>query len=157
MEGLFDHPVLCNADVVTLMEKINKKMIAPCNKMVDGLNSGLIKYWIIRVIIEDAKSVCLKNSITRESNAIIVKSIFTGLYSSSPNVSSWRKNTIIADIHSVTYIMTEKMFMGAVTFCKKFFGKIWNILKNAFKIVIVDNPTKNAVVKINAKNVDHPA
>ena len=44
MEGLFDHPVLCNADVVTLMEKINKKMIAPCNKMVYGLNSGLIKY-----------------------------------------------------------------------------------------------------------------
>ena len=44
MEGLFDHPDLCIDDVVTLMEKMNKRMIAMCNKIVHGLNSGLIKY-----------------------------------------------------------------------------------------------------------------
>ena len=79
---------------------------------------------MIRVIIEDAKSVCLKNSKKAERIAIIVKNIFTGLYSSSPIVSSWRKNTIIADIHSTKYIMIENMLMGAVIFWKKFFGKI---------------------------------
>ena len=78
---------------------------------------------MIRVMIEDAKSVCLKNSRKKERIAIIVNNIFTGLYSSSPKVSSWRKNTIIADIHSTKYIMIEKMLMGAVIFCK-FFGKI---------------------------------
>jgi len=44
MEGLFDHPVLCNDDVVILIEKINKRVIAMCNKIDHGLNSGLIKY-----------------------------------------------------------------------------------------------------------------
>jgi hypothetical protein len=75
-------------------------------------------------MIEDANPVCLKNSRKKERIAIIVKNIFTGLYSSSPNVSSWRKNTIIADIHNTKYIMIENMFMGAVIFWKKFFGKI---------------------------------
>ena len=44
IEGLFPHPVLSNDDVVTLMEKINKRIIATCNKIDHGLNSGLIKY-----------------------------------------------------------------------------------------------------------------
>jgi hypothetical protein len=44
MEGIFDHPDLYNDDVVTLIEKINKRMIAMCNKIDHGLNSGLIKY-----------------------------------------------------------------------------------------------------------------
>ena len=79
---------------------------------------------MIRVIIEDAKSVCLKNSRKIERIAIIVKNIFTGSCSSSPKVSSWRKNTMIADIHNTKYITMEKMLMGAVIFCKKFFGKI---------------------------------
>ncbi len=78
---------------------------------------------MIRVMIEDASPVCLKNSRKNERIAIIVKNIFTGSCSSSPNVSSWRKNTIIADIHNTKYIMIEKMLMGAVIFCK-FFGKI---------------------------------
>ena len=79
---------------------------------------------MIRVMIEDANSVCLKNSRKKERIAIIVKNIFTGSCSSSPNVLSWRKNTIIADIHNTKYIMVEKMFMGAFIFWKKFFGKI---------------------------------
>ena len=79
---------------------------------------------MIRVIMEDAKSVCLKNNRNKEIIEIIVKNIFTGSYSSSPNVLSWRKNTIIADIHNTKYIMIEKMFIGAVIFWKKFFGKI---------------------------------
>ena len=44
IEGLFAHPVLPNDDVVMLMEKINKKIIAKCNKIDHGLNSLLIKY-----------------------------------------------------------------------------------------------------------------
>jgi hypothetical protein len=75
-------------------------------------------------MIEDANSDCLNNSRKKERIAIIVKNIFTGLCSSSPKVSSWRKNTTNADIHSTKYIMIEKMFMGAVIFWKKFFGKI---------------------------------
>jgi hypothetical protein len=75
-------------------------------------------------MIEDAIPVCLKNSRKKERIAIIVKNIFTGSCSSSPNVSSWRKNTIIADIHSTIYIMIENTLMGAVIFWKKFFGKI---------------------------------
>jgi hypothetical protein len=75
-------------------------------------------------MIEDAKVVCLKNNRKKERIAIIVKNIFTGSCSSSPKVSSWRKNTMIADIHSTKYIMIEKMFMGAVIFCKKLLGNI---------------------------------
>jgi hypothetical protein len=75
-------------------------------------------------MIEDENSVCLKNNRKKERIAIIVKNIFTGSCSSSPNVSSWRKNTTIADIHSTIYIMIEKTLMGAVIFWKKFFGKI---------------------------------
>ena len=43
-EGLFAHPVLSNDVVVMLIEKINKKMMAVCNKTDHGLNSLLIMY-----------------------------------------------------------------------------------------------------------------
>ena len=157
MDGLLFHPILFKYVVVTLIPKMNEKMIAACNKIDHGLNSVPIKYWIIRVIILDPNSNCFKKSMMRESSAIIVNDIFTGSLSSSPNVSSCRKKTMIADIHSTIYIMIEKMFMGAVMFCKKLLGKIWNILTNGFKIVLVDRPPKNRVVTRNAKNVDHPA
>jgi hypothetical protein len=75
-------------------------------------------------MIEDAIPVCLKNSRKKERIAIIVKNIFTGSCSSSPNVSSWRKNTINADIHNTKYRMIEKIFMGAVIFWKKLLGNI---------------------------------
>lgn len=44
MEGVFAHPVLSNDVVVMLIEKINKKMMAVCNKTDHGLNSLLIMY-----------------------------------------------------------------------------------------------------------------
>ena len=44
IEGVFPQPVLSNDDVVMLMENINKKIIAVCNKMDHGLNSESIKY-----------------------------------------------------------------------------------------------------------------
>ena len=84
----------------------------------------LIKYCIIRVITADANSNCFKKSIARESSAISVNDIFTGSLSSSPNVSLWRKNTTMLEIHTIKYMMMENRLMGAVIFCKKFFGKI---------------------------------
>ena len=44
MEGLFAHPVLSNDVVGRLIENMNKKMIATCNKIDNGLNSVFKKY-----------------------------------------------------------------------------------------------------------------
>ena len=158
IEGLFVHPVLSNDDVVMLMENINKKIIATCNNMDHGLNSVLIKYWIKRVINPAANWYCFKNSSSRENNAIIEKVIFMGSLSSSPNASLWRKNTIMLEIHTMRYNAIEKMFMGALIFCKKFLGKIWNIRKNVDEMFwMKDSETKNAVINKKAMNVNHPA
>ena len=92
--------------------------------MDHGLKSVLITYCIIRVIAADANSNCFKKSIARETSAISVNDMFTGSLSSSPNVSSWRKNTTMLEIHAIKYMTMEKMFIGAFIFCKKFFGKI---------------------------------
>jgi hypothetical protein len=77
-----------------------------------------------RVMIRDANSNCFKNNMIIERIAITVNETLTGSLSSSPNVSLWRKNTTMLEIHAIKYMMMEKMFMGAVIFCKKFFGKI---------------------------------
>ena len=77
-----------------------------------------------RVMIRDANSNCFIKSMMRERIIIIVNETLTGSLSSSPNVSLWRKNTIMLEIQTIKYMMMEKMFMGAVIFCKKFFGKI---------------------------------
>jgi hypothetical protein len=44
MDGLLFHPILFKYVVVTLMPKMNEKMIAACNKIDHGLNSVPIKY-----------------------------------------------------------------------------------------------------------------
>ena len=92
--------------------------------MDHGLKSVLITYCMSRVIAADANSNCFKKSIARESSAISVNDMFTGSLSSSPNVSLWRKNTTMLEIHTIKYMMMENRLMGAVIFCKKFFGKI---------------------------------
>ena len=79
---------------------------------------------MIRVINLDANSNCFINSMMNERSAIIVNETLIGSLSSSPNVSSWRKNTTILEIQRIIYVTMEKMFMGAVIFSKKFFGKI---------------------------------
>ena len=64
---------------------------------------------------------------------------------------------MMLDIHVIKYMMIENRLTGAVALSVKFFGKIWNIFKNAFEIETKEIPTKNPVIMINAKKVDHPA
>jgi len=77
-----------------------------------------------RVMTRDANSNCFIKSMMIERIAIIVNDTLIGSLSSSPNVSLWRKNMMIMEIHDIKYMMMENIFIGAVIFCKKFFGKI---------------------------------
>jgi hypothetical protein len=64
------------------------------------------------------------NNIISDRIAMTVNDIFTGSPSSSPKVASCLKNTIMLDIQRITYMMIEKIFMGALKLSVKFFGNI---------------------------------
>ena len=84
------------------IDTINVSMIDACNKVVD---KGWLYIYVIRFMNLFIKffidGVSFKNNKINMTIPIIVNVTFTPEFFSSPNSSSWRKNTMTNEIHII--------------------------------------------------------